>query len=152
MSRAVCTECHYIYDSKMGIEEQEIVPGTPFEYVDETTFSCPHCDASKDQFVEVVEEVVEVSDPDDMTEMESEHVPVFRVVDDELWVSIGAHDAEHPQEDGHFIEWIEVRDAAGDLIERMYFAPDQEPIAKFAIDLEEVGEVRASCIQHGIWK
>ncbi len=99
MSRAVCTECRYIYDSKMGIEELGIMPGTPFEYIDETTFNCPHCEATKDQFVEVVEEAVEISDLEDMTEMESQHAPIYRMIDDEVVVTIGAYGDEHPQEE-----------------------------------------------------
>ena len=138
MSKAVCTECHYIFDSRLGIEELEIAPGTPFEYVNEAIFACPHCNASKDQFVEVVEEVMEVSDLDDLTDMESEHVPVYRVVDDELLITMGLNGAEHPQEAGHFIEWIEVIDASGDLIDRTYFSPEDSPVARFPVDLEDV--------------
>lgn len=87
-----------------------------------------------------------------MTDLECEHVPVYFFEENEIVVRIGAYGAEHPQESGHSIEWIEILDEGGEVLERAYFLPGQEVEARFDFDEEEIGEVRACCSEHGIWK
>ena len=152
MSKALCTICHFLYDSRVGFPDLDIGIGTSFSDVDDATFSCPQCGSSKDQFVEVVEQVVEVADPEDLTEIEAEHVPHFRSEDDVVVVEIGIPGYEHPQEAEHRIEWIEALDADGEVLEHASFNPGEAPIARFPIDLEDIGEIHASCSEHGIWK
>lgn len=152
MSKAVCTTCHFLYDSRLGLPDSGISAGTPFGTADDSVFMCPQCGGSKDVFMEVVESVIEVEDPGDLTEIEAEHVPVYSIVDEILTVRVGQMGAEHPQDREHMIEWIEVRDEYGDVVDRVYFGENDEITAAFSIDTEEVFEVFASCSEHGIWK
>jgi len=119
---------------------------------DDSLFFCPQCSGSKDMFLEVAESVLEVEDALDLTEMESEHVPIYTVNDETLEVRVGQIGAEHPQDRDHMIEWIEVRDESGDVVDRVYFGESDEITALFSIDTEEPFEVYASCSEHGIWK
>lgn len=50
------------------------------------------------------------------------------------------------------IEWIEVRDEYGEVVDRVYFGISDEVTASFSIDTEDDFEVYASCSEHGIWK
>ena len=88
MSKAVCTSCHFIYDSRLGLPDSGIHPGTPFGAADDSVFVCPQCSSSKDLFMEVEETVLEVEDPTDLTEIEAEHVPVYSVASEILTVTV----------------------------------------------------------------
>ena len=59
---------------------------------------------------------------------------------------------EHSQDRDHMIEWIEVRDEYGEVVDRVYFGISDEVTASFSIDTEDDFEVYASCSEHGIWK
>lgn len=152
MSKAVCTICQFLYDSRLGLPDSNISAGTPFGTADDSRFMCPQCGGSKDIFIEVEESIIEVEDPADLTEIESEHVPIYTVNDDVLTVRIGQNGSEHPQDHEHMIEWIEVRDEYSDVIDRVYFWENDEVTAVFSIDTDEKFEVLASCSEHGIWK
>ena len=45
----VCVVCGFIYDPAVGIPEDNIVPGTPFEAIPED-WECPDCGVSKADF------------------------------------------------------------------------------------------------------
>jgi desulfoferrodoxin-like iron-binding protein len=152
MSKALCTECQFLYDSRQGIPEFHIAAGTPFGAADDSIFSCPQCGSSKDMFMEIQESPVEVEDPNDLTEMEAEHVPLFFFENEELVVRVGAAGMEHPQEVDHSIEWIEIRDGADEVVERVYFGENESPEARFSLDEDEEFSVFACCSEHGIWK
>nr|WP_294943382.1 rubredoxin [uncultured Mucilaginibacter sp.] len=47
-----CKYCFTIYDERYGDEQNKVSPGTPF--VSLVDFSCPVCDAGKDEFVPVL--------------------------------------------------------------------------------------------------
>ena len=111
MSKAVCTSCHFIFDSRIGIQESGISPGTVFDRVDPSTFLCPHCGASHDQFIEVRDEILEPEDIHDLSEVEAEHLPYYFFEDEDLVVRVGYPDSDHPQEKEHRIEWIEIVDS-----------------------------------------
>jgi len=49
----MCVICGYIYDEEQGDEEHGIAPGTKWEDVP-MNWTCPECDAKKDDF-EMVE-------------------------------------------------------------------------------------------------
>jgi superoxide reductase len=78
---------------------------------------------------------------------QEKHVPVIEKVDGGIKVKVGS--VEHPMEDKHFIEWIEV------LVDgkawRQFLAPGQKPEAVFPIESDNV-EVREYCNVHGLWK
>lgn len=55
MKRYQCTVCDYIYDPKIGDEENGVEPGTAFEDLPED-WTCPDCGESKESFEALDEE------------------------------------------------------------------------------------------------
>lgn len=53
MKKYVCVVCGFIYDPAMGLPDDGIPAGTPFEAIPDD-WSCPDCGVSKSDF-EVVE-------------------------------------------------------------------------------------------------
>jgi rubredoxin-NAD+ reductase len=49
MKKYVCDVCGWEYDPEVGLPEQGIAPGTPFEDLPDD-FECPMCSVGKDQF------------------------------------------------------------------------------------------------------
>lgn len=45
----VCVVCGFIYDPAVGIPEDDIAPGTPFEAIPDD-WECPDCGVSKADF------------------------------------------------------------------------------------------------------
>jgi superoxide reductase len=75
------------------------------------------------------------------------HVPVIEKTNDGFTVTVGS--VEHPMEDKHWIEWIEVID--GDKAYRTFLNPGDKPKATFNISAEKV-TAREYCNLHGLWK
>ncbi len=75
------------------------------------------------------------------------HVPVVEKTDDGYKVTVGS--VNHPMEEKHFIEWIEL--LAGDKNYREFLKPGQTPQVFFKIDAENV-TAREFCNLHGLWK
>ena len=75
------------------------------------------------------------------------HVPVSERDGETLTVTVGS--VEHPMEDAHFIEWIEV--VAGDEVLCQFLDPGQAPKATFHVGADDIN-VRAYCNLHGLWK
>ncbi len=75
------------------------------------------------------------------------HVPVLEKIDKGYKVRVGT--AAHPMEDKHYIEWIEL--IAGDVSQRVFLRPGQEPEASFCTDASTV-TARAYCNLHGLWR
>lgn len=73
------------------------------------------------------------------------HVPVMEKTDSRVKVRVGS--VEHPMEDSHYIQWIEV--IAGEQVSRKFLMPGMKPEAEF----EVTGEVKAReyCNIHGLW-
>ena len=44
-----CDVCGWIYDPAVGVPDEGIEPGTPFDDLPDD-FTCPECGASKDEF------------------------------------------------------------------------------------------------------
>ena len=74
------------------------------------------------------------------------HVPVLKEVDEGIRVKVGS--IEHPMEEKHLIEWIEVY--GDNEIHIKLLKPEEKPEAIFPI--KNVKEVRAYCNLHGLWK
>lgn len=74
------------------------------------------------------------------------HVPAIEVTSDAIRVTVGS--VEHPMEDKHYIEWIEL--VAGDKAYRQFLAPGQKPVAEFPL-VEGSFSVREYCNLHGLW-
>jgi superoxide reductase len=75
------------------------------------------------------------------------HVPIVENVKGGVLVKVGA--VEHPMQEAHYIELIEVQTAK--KLYRKYLKPGEIPQALFIIN-EEVLSVREYCNVHGLWK
>ncbi|MCK5340215.1 MAG: desulfoferrodoxin [Desulfobulbaceae bacterium] len=75
------------------------------------------------------------------------HVPVIEKAEGGVTVTVGS--VEHPMEEKHYIEWIEL--IAGDEVHRTFLKPGEKPQAFFAVTAENV-TAREYCNLHGLWK
>ncbi len=75
------------------------------------------------------------------------HIPVIENSEDGVRVQIGS--VEHPMEEKHYIEWIEI--LVSDKVYRKYLKPGDKPEAVFQVEAGEV-TARAYCNIHGLWK
>ncbi|NBJ14468.1 MAG: desulfoferrodoxin [Dehalobacter sp. 4CP] len=76
------------------------------------------------------------------------HLPIVQVTEEGIKVTVGS--IEHPMEEKHFIQFIEVLTA--DKVCRAELKPGQKPEAFFPVDIAAVLEVREYCNLHGLWK
>lgn len=77
------------------------------------------------------------------------HIPVYRVEDGEVHVTVGS--VEHPMTQEHYIEWICLE--TEHVIQYAHLEPDDEPRAKFALcEGDAVRSVYAFCNQHNLWR
>ncbi|KAF1084381.1 Desulfoferrodoxin [Sporotomaculum syntrophicum] len=81
------------------------------------------------------------------------HVPVVEKANGKVTVKVGS--VEHPMEEKHYIEWIEVivdnKLFGEQLIYRKYLKPRDKPEAVFNIADGNI-IVREYCNLHGLWK
>ncbi|MCP4523297.1 MAG: hypothetical protein GY828_03690 [Candidatus Gracilibacteria bacterium] len=143
--RYLCTNCSFIYDEGEG--EENIIGGTQFEDIHES-FRCPVCDAEKESFHEISEEVQNVSDtPYDPLEID--HFIETKKQGEKLIVIIG--NEIHPMGEHHRISSVSLLDEYGDLIEEKFLEQDHEAIIEF--DFDDLGEyeIRCRCSIHGVW-
>jgi len=75
------------------------------------------------------------------------HVPVIEKADGGYKVTVGS--VEHPMQDDHFIEWIEL--IVDGKAYRQFLNPGEKPEAFFNVDGDNV-TVREYCNLHGLWK
>ncbi len=78
------------------------------------------------------------------------HIPVIEETDKGVIVKVGS--AEHPMEDNHCIEWIEL--VTDNNVYRKVLKQGEKPEAEFDIKLEDINEINAReyCSVHGLWK
>jgi superoxide reductase len=76
------------------------------------------------------------------------HVPYIEKTDDGILVKVGQNQ-DHPMEEKHFIEWIQI--IADGEVYREFLKPGDKPQAKFCIKADEI-EAREYCNVHGLWK
>ncbi len=76
------------------------------------------------------------------------HVPIVSIESDKLVVNIGSID--HPMEDEHYIELIQVLDGEKVIAEKRLY-PGQKPHAEFYIPVSDNLKVREVCNLHGLW-
>ena len=60
MKKYKCEVCNYIYDPKVGDEENDIVPGTAFQDLPDD-WTCPDCGEPKESFQPLEEEQLSFS-------------------------------------------------------------------------------------------
>ena len=78
---------------------------------------------------------------------EEKHVPIIEKTENGVKVKVGSVD--HPMEEKHFIEWIEI--IAGGKVLKKFLKPGDEPEAEFEISADEI-IAREYCNLHGLWK
>jgi superoxide reductase len=76
------------------------------------------------------------------------HIPVIKKDGDKIIVKVGS--INHPMDEDHYIEWIEV--LIDNKILRKNLKPEDAPMAKFIINTEGDISARAYCNIHGLWK
>lgn len=74
---------------------------------------------------------------------EEKHVPVITTTDN--WIKVHVWSVDHPMEDEHYIEWIEL--IADGEVHRKYLKPHQAPEAEFFMEAKSV-KARAYCNLH----
>lgn len=82
-----------------------------------------------------------------LDEGKEKHVPVVEKTTVGIKVKVGS--TEHPMEEAHFIEWIEV--VTPDKVYRKFLKPGEKPEAEFEVTGEGI-IVREYCTIHGLWK
>ena len=82
-------------------------------------------------------------------EGKEKHVPVIEKTDKGIKVKIGS--VEHPMEEKHFIEWIEVLTNTGQSLKK-FLKPGDVPEAEFHLENIAGITARAFCNLHGLWK
>lgn len=151
MKKFLCTACSYLYRPSLGDEELEISPGTPFETVSDG-FECPVCGASEEYFHEISETVNDPLDPSDPNEAELQHLALYRFTENGVSVRVGTEDAPHPDEDGHFLEWVGLFDEDGEPVEMRNRPEGGTEILFEGLSEGDFAEVRTSCLIHGVWR
>ena len=93
---------------------------------------------------ETMERMIENASKDDT--IREKHIPVITLENKLVTVKIGA--SEHPMDDKHFIEWIDI--IKDDEVYRHFLEPGQEPRVSIPSELENI-IARAYCNIHGLW-
>jgi len=75
------------------------------------------------------------------------HIPLIERQENQILIKVGS--IEHPMEEKHYIEWIELQ--TSDNIYRKYLKPGEKPEAVFKTN-EDIICVREYCNIHGLWK
>jgi len=75
------------------------------------------------------------------------HVPLIEKIEQGFKVKIG--DVEHPMEEAHYIQWIEV--IADGKSYKEFLKPGMKPEAEFYIKAGSI-TARAYCNIHGLWR
>ena len=90
--------------------------------------------------------MIELEDEEGRTE---KHKPVIETDNTNIIVRVGK--VEHPMNEDHYIEWIEIITLYGSF--KKFLKPGEKPMAIFPIKIN-VSEIsaRAYCNLHGLWK
>jgi len=75
------------------------------------------------------------------------HVPIIEKQGGLVRVKVGS--IEHPMEENHYIEWIELR--ADEEVLLKFLKPGDKPQAEFQIKAEKIS-AREYCNLHGLWR
>ncbi|MBD3253002.1 desulfoferrodoxin [Candidatus Pacearchaeota archaeon] len=78
---------------------------------------------------------------------QEKHVPVIEKTPEGVRVKIG--DVEHPMEESHYIEFIEI--IVNGKSYKKFLKPGDKPEAEFCIQAENI-MAREYCNLHGLWK
>ncbi|MDV3427811.1 MAG: desulfoferrodoxin [Bacillota bacterium] len=75
------------------------------------------------------------------------HIPLIERQENQILIKVGS--IEHPMEEKHYIEWIELQTV--DNVYRKYLKPGEKPEAVFKTN-EDIICAREYCNIHGLWK
>lgn len=90
-----------------------------------------------------------LQDEKSQDEGNEKHLPVVESTDGGIKVKVGS--VQHPMEEDHFIQWIEV--VTKEKAYREFLSPGtQGPEAEFCIKQDDIVAVRELCNKHGLWK
>lgn len=81
----------------------------------------------------------------DVTGAEQKHIPVCKIENNKIYVSIG--EVEHPMEQDHYIEWIAI--VGENRTTRIALKPGQE--CKAVFEYMPNSTIYAYCNKHGLW-
>lgn len=76
------------------------------------------------------------------------HTPVIEKVENGVLVKVGS--VEHPMEEKHLIEWIELH--TNNSVYRKYLKAEEKPEVIFNVEFNEDMVAKAYCNLHGYWK
>ena len=117
-------------------------------------YVCPKCG----QVIEIVHdngriprccgEKVLPLEPNSVEASGEKHIPQVKVADGFVEVNVGS--VNHPMEDVHWIEWVEL--VSQDGVQRKYLNPGDAPLVKFPLGGSQPLAVYAFCNLHGLWK
>jgi superoxide reductase len=79
-------------------------------------------------------------------EYAEKHAPLIKK--DEQGVSVNIGKIDHPMEDEHYIEWVEISTEKG--YSRKYLKPGQKPHTDFPVKAK-IKKARMYCNVHGLW-
>lgn len=88
-----------------------------------------------------------MSENADDSASQEKHVPVIEKNQEGVKVKVGS--VEHPMEEKHYIEWIEISTEKGES--KKFLKPGEPPEALFPVKAENI-KARAYCNLHGLWK
>jgi len=143
-----CTWCRYIYDEAIWDEKENIKQWTLFSEL-EYDWCCPICWEDKSNFMEVNEEILTVSDKDNMTELEANHFPIITIDLDSVLVEVWY--IEHPMVEGHFISSVWLYDEYWDIVYEEFLDIWKKPEIVFDISDLDYFEIRVKCNVHWLW-
>lgn len=86
-------------------------------------------------------------EPKTQNQDQEKHLPAVEASPDGIKVRIGA--VEHPMEESHYIEWIEINTIDGKSGKK-FLKPGDKPDVVFETK-SEIESVRAYCNVHGLW-
>ncbi|MFA5776915.1 MAG: desulfoferrodoxin [Parcubacteria group bacterium] len=75
------------------------------------------------------------------------HVPIIEKTENGIKVKVGS--IEHPMEEAHYIEWIEIN--FDGKVEKKFLHPGEKPEAEFNVSPDQI-IARCYCNVHGLWK
>ena len=118
-------------------------------------FICPHCG----EIVEVIQyagvkphccgQKMDELLPNTVEASGEKHIPAVKVSQGKVEVNVGS--VNHPMEDVHWIEWVQLVTDQGSY--RKWLKPGQAPNVEFLLASgEKPSAVYAYCNLHGLWK
>ena len=117
-------------------------------------YICPHCRNIAEMVYDTdiplhcCGDQMEVLVPGSVDACVEKHVPNVKIGEGLVEVNVGS--VNHPMEEVHWIEWVQLITDQGSY--RKWLNPGEAPNVKFLLDGEKPLAVYAYCNLHGLWK